>query len=639
MRALLRRVVALAAASAAAACAGATRPQGILLITLDTTRADRLGCYGYDRAETSNLDRLAAGAVLFRNAQAPVPVTLPSHASMFTGAYPPVHGIRYNGMFKLPEASVTIAELLRDAGWSTAGMPAGFPLNADTGIGQGFETYHDMFRGIDPNRFRWDRERPARETTDLGIEFLRRSGEKPFFLWLHYWDPHDPYHPPFPFSGRFRDRPYDGEVAYVDQELGRLFEAAQQAGLWDRLLVVVAGDHGEGLYDHNEKLHAHLVYQSTLHVPLIVKPPGRARPRVVDEPVSLVDVAPTVLDFAAVAGPEMEGVSLKPAVYGRTLRRRDLYFESLAGSLVHGWSPLEGIRRGAWKYTRSSAPELFDLASDPGEIDNRFERERALAFEMEQELQRLEDGWRARPGPASAAFTPVDPAQAEMLAALGYLGGFVTEQRRAGPHPRDRIHLDPDTLAARDLALQGEHEEVLRRLEAVLSQDPGDRYALHGAAMAAANLRDFERALGYTRRLLEIYPEFTPGRILQGEIHVVRGELEKAAEEFRKGLEHRPEDAGLQYRLAVVLYALGRPAESLEIADRMIAKGAELPSFLVQRAACRAKLGDPEGSLASLREAIGRGYRDREVLLKEPLLAPLRAVPGFDEVIQAIPAS
>ena len=630
----------------ALSCGGSREPQCILLITLDTTRADRLGCYGYDGAATPNLDRLAAEGVLFRQAQAPVPITFPSHATMFTGNYPPVHGIRYNGMFRLDESSVTLAEILRDAGWSTAGVPAAFPMTASTGIGQGFEVYRDMFQGSGPpeagaKELPLDAERSASDTSGLGIELLREAGERRFFLWLHYWAPHLPYDPPFPFSARYRDRPYDGEIAYADQELGRLFDALREMGLWERTLVVVVGDHGEGLYDHNEKMHANLVYQSTLHVPLIVKPPGPVRPGVVEEAVSLADIAPTLLDFAGVDGPEMEGVSLEPAVYGRDPPRRSIYFESLAGSLVYGWSPLEGLRRGAWKYIRSPSPELFDLEDDPSEMGNLYQTHRDRAAEMERELLELERQWSEGGTTATATPTPLDQATLERLASLGYVGGFVTEERREGPDPKDLVHLELDTFAARNQMRGKDYTGALERLEGVLAADPTNRHALRMAASAAFLGGEPDRALGFTERALELYPEFVPARILHGEVFVSKGEVDRAAEVFRAGLEYHPHDTGLNYRLAVALYALDRPREAEEIVDRIIGRGVggELPAFLVLRASCLAKLGDGEAALQVLRQAIERGYRGREVLEQEPLLGVLRAVPGFDEVLRAIPGS
>jgi len=623
-----------------ASCGGPPPTQGIVFLSLDTTRADRLGCYGYESAETPNLDALAAEGVLFLQAQSPVPVTLPSHATMFTGTYPPKHGIRYNGMFRLDETSVTVAELLRDAGWSTAGAPAAFPMAASTGIGQGFQEYFDMFAEGPVASRTITAERNAADTTSLGIEFLERSAGVRFFLWLHYWDPHYPYEPAFPYSSSHRDRPYDGEIAYVDLHIGKLFDALKDLDLWDRTLVVVVGDHGEGLYEHNEKMHANLVYQTTLRVPLIVKAPG-ARPREIEEPVSLADLAPTILDIAGVAGPEMDGISLESVIYGKeNPPTRDIYFESLSGSLVYGWSPLEGVRRGPWKYVRSGSPELFDLADDPSEARNVHDVEGDRAAELEESLRAFEEDWQRAAATASTAPTPLSSAEADALAALGYLGGSVAEDARGGPDPRELIHLEIEAFAARDQMAARDYDGALQRIDRILVEDPTNRYALAMAAQMALRMGDYDRALEVTARTLELYPEHIPSRLVRGEVFILEGDLERAAETFRAGLEYSPEDAGLVYRLAASLYGLDRIDEVREIIDPVIDDPANrFPWFRVLRAACRAKRADPSGALEDLRIAIENGYRDRETLETEPVLEPLRAVAGFEDVVGTIPAS
>jgi arylsulfatase A-like enzyme/Tfp pilus assembly protein PilF len=628
----------------AAGCSDDSVPvQGIVLITLDTTRADRLGCYGYQHGATPNLDALARDATVFREAVAPVPVTLPSHSTMFTGLYPPRHGVRYNGMFRLADSSVTVAELLRDAGWKTAGVPASFPLSERTGIGQGFESYHDMFRdlfrggGQGEGDVTVDSERPADEVSRIGVEFLEGAVGRPFFLWLHYWEPHYPYHPPFPFSSKFRDRPYDGEIAYMDHEIGKVFDALQRLGLRDRVLVIVAGDHGEGLYDHGEKMHANLVYETTMRVPLIIRPPGGGS-RVIDEPVTLADLTPTMLDFAGVDGPEMEGISLKSSVLGGQPPRRDIYFESLAGSLTYAWSPLEGIRRGKWKYVRSSGPELFDLDEDPGESRNVESVYEEVSTEMESTLSTMEAVWQALGGNSEPTGTPLDARELEVLASLGYLGGFISEEQRDGAHPKDVIHLESEIFTARRELGSKQFEAAQRRLDALLEADPTNRLALIMAARAAAARREYDEALAYTAKALAIYPDLAPAYILEGEIWVAKGEIETAVKAFRAGLVAKPDDMGLKYRLAVALYAQDRIDESEAIVDETLpGAGENSPTFLVLRAACRAKAGDPDGARSALTEAVAAGYRAREVLEEEPLLEPLRAIPGFGEILETLP--
>ncbi len=619
-------------------CARSPEARGILLITLDTTRADRIGCYGDAAAATPSLDGLAAAGVRFDEAMAPLATTLPSHSSMFTGRYPPAHGVRYNGMFRLHQEAVTVAETLRDAGWATAAVPAAFPVSATTGIAQGFEHYDDVFRAKAAEGERPKQERSAAEVTEAGLAWLGKVGDRRFFLWLHYYDPHFPYQPPFPFSSQFRDRPYDGEIAYMDREIGKVLAWLREQGLWERILIVAAGDHGEGLYDHGEMTHSNLTYQSTLRVPLILKVPGRARPRVVREPVSLVDVGPTLLDFAGAPGlPGADGISLRAAAAGREPPRRALYFESLVGSLVFGWSPIEGIRRARFKLIRSSAPELYDLEADPEEKVNLYANERALAADLEQTLQVELSRLLQDAAATETVAAPVDPEEMERLASLGYIGGTIAPERRGGPNPRDMIRLEGDIVRGRELMLMRDFPGALAVWGGILKVDAGNQTALLNAAVAAARLGRLGEALRFGRELVDRYPESLPGAVLLGEIHVLRKDLGSAVDTFRAGLTRHPGDVGLTHRLSVALLASDRVQEASREIEAALGRGAPEPALLVGRALCRARSGNPEGALEALREAISRGYRDREVLEKEPIVAPLRALPGFQSLLESIP--
>jgi arylsulfatase A-like enzyme/Flp pilus assembly protein TadD len=619
---------------APAGCGTMRETRGIVLVTLDTTRADRLGCYGYAAAATPHLDALARDGVRFEHATSAVPTTLASHATMFTGEYPPQHGVRYNGMFRLGEASVTVAEILRDRGWATAAVPAAYPVAKTTGIGQGFETYMDLFAEPGAEKLPQDAERRAEDVTRLGIEWLRQVQGKRFFLWLHYYDPHYPYEPPFPYSSTFRSHPYDGEIAYVDREIGKVLSA-----LGEEVLVVVAGDHGEGLYDHEEKMHANLVYESTLHVPLIVKAPGGRRGKVVREPVTLADVAPTLLDYAQAPIPaEVEGISLEPAVLGKAPPRRALYFESLTGSLVYGWSPLEGIRRASWKLIRSaSSSELYDLDADPEEKIDVNGREAAIAEDLGTELSRRLEGWGKRGSKAETTDVPMDTEAQIRLAQLGYIGGTVSPERRGGAHPRDKVHLEASIFEAHEAIGASSFEEGLRAAQSVLAEDPANRYALHMATIASGRLGRFEEAERLAHDLVRRYPEYLPGAVALGELQVRRGAFEEAAGTFRAGLIHHAGEPALTYRLALALLAQGKVPEASQIVEAAIAEKEEAPSFLVVRAVCRAKLGDPDGARRALAQAIEEGYRDRTVLESEPLLAPLRRVPGVLDLVGKLP--
>ncbi len=621
-------------------CSGSgNRPTGILLITLDTTRADHLGCYGYETIETPNLDRIAEQGALFQEAVSPVPVTLPSHSSMFTGNYPPVHGVRYNGMFRLGDKSVTVAELLGDAGWTTVGMPSAYPLTKKTGVGQGFEIYRDIFEELDLDTLREmgaDVQRDADVISDQAIEWLRNRARGPFFLWLHYYDAHTPYEPPFPFSSKYPDRPYDGEIAFVDQQVGRVMDTLKMLGLEDSVVVLVAGDHGESLYDHGERGHSNLVYRSTQHVPLILRAPG-ARPGLrVQEPVSLVDVAATILDYAGVPAPPMEGISLRPAAGGAAPPTRSLYVESLSGSLSFGWSPLEGIQRGRWKYVRSSSPELYDLQEDPGELNNLYSLEGGRASDMEAELSALLENWEGSPAKAESTEVPLDPDELERLVSLGYVGGSMTSDSLGGPNPRDLIFLEPTIQYARELQQRKAYVEALKLWREVFQHDPDNRQGLNAAVIAAVHLGRYSEAFRWGRHLVERWPDFVPGYVALGEAYVAAGRLDDAVKVFQRGLELRPEEDPLRYRLAVGNLALGNTARASKLAQEALEDGGEA-YYRILLAACQASEGAGEEAMENLKRALDDGYEQKTLLQTEPLLEPLRRLPGFEQVIAFLP--
>jgi arylsulfatase A-like enzyme len=632
-----RSAVALLAVAAVSCVTGCAKPaRTVVLITLDTTRADHLGAYGFAEGRTPVLDALAGEAVLFEQAHATAPVTLPSHTSMFTGEYPPLHGVRYNGMFHVAEKTVTLAERLREAGFRTAAVPASFPVSRGTGLAQGFEVYRDLFSESKPPPPA-TAERKAEEVTRLGLEWLKAHREERTFLWLHYFDPHAPYEPPFPYSAEFREHPYDGEIAYVDRELGRLFEGMQDLGVWEDAVVLVAGDHGEGLFDHGEEAHADLVYQSTIHVPFLVKAPGMDARRVAD-PVSLVDVTPTVLELAGLPVPAMAGRSLTPLLRGERGEIRALYFESIADSLLFGWSPLEGVRRGPWKYIRSTAPELYHVPTDPGERVDRHATDAQVAADLAAELEQLEASWKGKEE-TTAEPTPLDPQQIALFASLGYVVGAGSETRGEGRNPRDGIHLTKVVSMGQELMDARQYPRALTIWQRLLDEDPKNRFALLQSALAASEMADFEAATRFADRLVEAYPDFAPGTILLGELWIKRGDAVRAAKVFEAGASVHPDDRALTYRWSLALLTTGRVAEARAILDRLVSGAPDNPSLWVARGAARARDGDPAGAESDLEEAVRRGYDDYDVLATEPLLDPLRRLPGYAALADRVKAA
>jgi arylsulfatase A-like enzyme len=617
---------------AAVGCGDEGPARGVVLVTLDTTRADHIGCYGNARAKTPTLDALAGEGARFDQAESAVTTTLASHATMFTGLYPPAHGVRYNGMFRLVSKTPTVAERLREAGFATAAFPAAFPVTAPTGLSRGFDVYRDLFTEPGGKDLPMSAERKAGDVVRLATAWLSGVGDKRFFVWVHLFDAHWPYEPPFPFSAEFSDRPYDGEIAYADRELGTLFEALRAKKMWDGVAVIVAGDHGEGLFDHGERQHGHLAYESTLRVPLVVKPPRGGRAVVVREPVTLADLAPTILDYAGVPLPtDLHGVSLRKAARTGKSARRDLYFESLTGSLNYGWSPIEGLRRGSWKLIRSSVPELYDLGADPGEGTNAIGREPQLVEDLTDRLHTSLTAW-AGIAPGDAAFAP-DRESLARIENLGYVGGTMGGSAKDGPSPASKIHLEGEILQLRDLVNGGAWPEALQTARRILADDPGNRFCLYKGAIAATQIPDLAAARELAGRCAKRYPEFKEGVVLAAQIEIRDKRLPAAIDILRTGLEKSPGDPQLTYPLAVALVSAGRDAEAVPLVDQALAAKDPDPSFHVLRALMRAKAGDAPAAMASLRDAFAHGYRDVETLSTEPALAPLRKVAGFDKAV------
>lgn len=386
-------------------------PPNVVLVTIDTLRADHVGCYGGGPGATPALDALAAEGLRFSNAISPVPLTRPAHASLLTGLYPPEHGVRDNLPGKLDPSIATLASRLKAAGYQTAAFVGSFLLGRGSGFEGGFDVMGDGFAHGLGDRIGARAERRAEEVADEAVRFLA-SARAPFFVWVHFYDPHAPYDPPEPFAGKG----YAGEIAYTDSQVGRLVGALRARGLLDSTLFVATADHGEGLGDHGEDDHGVLVYEATLRVPLIVRGPGIARDRVEGEPVSLVDVAPFLLD----AG---KGRLTAP-------ERKPLYFESYYGNLHFGWAPLRGIREGPKKLIFAPRSELFDLESDPRESQDLSQEKKDVARDLYRKLQKIEER-KVRAAAAS------NPGELERLASLGYVSAPSTKS--TGADPKDEI--------------------------------------------------------------------------------------------------------------------------------------------------------------------------------------------------------
>ncbi len=508
---------------------GAAAGWNVLLITLDTLRADRVGCYGYREVQTPVLDRLAAEGVRFADAVTVTPTTLPAHTSMMTGLYPPRHGVRNNGIYRLAGEYETLAKRFSGGGYATAAFLGAFVLERRFGLATGFDVYDDQI--TNPGGAAGDAlnpQRPGNLVVDPALDWLeshaRTKPERPFFVWVHLFDPHAPYTPPEPFRSHYAARPYDGEVAFTDFQVGRLMDQLDRLGLAQRTVTIAVGDHGEGLGDHGESTHSLLIYESTMHVPLIVHGPGLipAGRVVADRVVSVVDLAPTILELVGLATWPGDGVSL---LAGGADPDRATYIETLAPLLNHGWSELRGLRRHGDKYIDAPTPEYFDLHADPRELRNLwFERPRAAEelsarlADMVAELEGADVG--------GDATLPIDAEARRKLEALGYVGGGATSTFGPRPDPKDMIaRSDAQLGTANSLVAQGRADEAIPLIRELLALTPMDAslWGLLGAAQAAAGQVD--EAIESRARAIELQPHDSGAWVALGNLHYSQGDV------------------------------------------------------------------------------------------------------------------
>lgn len=359
-------LIALGLVATVAASSWHDRPRSVIVITLDTTRADRLSVYGFNNAPMPGLERLAREGVVFDRATSVAPLTLPAHCTLFTGLFPPAHGVRDNADGALSQQQTTLAEILKARRYETAAFVGSTVLDSDRGLAQGFDYYGSVPRGGPSTGPFGAAQRPADLVMNDALRWIEGHDQTSFFAWVHLYDAHRPYAAPEPFRSEFLD-PYVAEIAFADAQIARLLTVLNARHLLDRTIVLVVGDHGESLGEHGERDHGIFVYEASMQVPLIVRAPG-VMARRVSELVSQVDVLPTVLDLLEIPSPPaIDGVSLVPALRGASMPERELYAESMYPTRF-GWSPLRMVRDTRLKYIDAPRPELYDLATDPFEL-------------------------------------------------------------------------------------------------------------------------------------------------------------------------------------------------------------------------------------------------------------------------------
>ncbi len=488
------------------------RDFNFILITIDTLRADRIGCYGFRQVETPAINSFASRGVKFERCIATTPLTLPSHTSILTGTLPLFHGVRDNGGFIVPPELTTIAEIFKEQGYATAAFVGAYVLDSKWGLDQGFEYYFDRF---DLSKFEkislGTVQRPANEVMDQALKWLERNKQKKFFAWIHLYDPHTPYEPPSPFDAKYHNHPYLGEIAFTDTQLDRLWKYLEETGLTDNLFLIFASDHGESLGEHEEAAHGFFVYEEAIHVPLIfVTPFERFQGLSVSQVVSLVDVMPTMLDMAGFIIPaEVQGKSLIPRFFRPNHDDGAYaYAETFYPRFHYGWSELQSFENRRFKLIISPDSELYDLVEDPEEMKN-------LAPVMSKELAHLEDEARrfiARfsQNAYKLDFRKIDEETRERLAALGYVGSFTDSAKLEGKklaNPKDKIGVFNELSRAREIGMSGKAEEAVRAIKAIIAEDPDISDAYFALGNIYFKERNFEAAIDAFEQALERKPD------------------------------------------------------------------------------------------------------------------------------------
>jgi arylsulfatase A-like enzyme/Flp pilus assembly protein TadD len=568
-----------------AGCSQRVDRPSVLLVILDTTRADVLGAYGGEVARTPTLDRLAREGLLFLEAEAQNPYTLGSVATILASLPPDVHGLRGNSGFRLSQGATTLAEVFSEAGYRTAAFVSAIPLRRETGCDQGYETYDDDFSMPYPvydaqylpiREARQGAERRGDVTVARAVEWLDQV-EPPFFLTVHLYDPHQPYDPPPPFQERYRGRPYEGEVAYADSLVGAVLEALRERGWLEKTVVCVVGDHGEAFKEHEEVGHGFLLYETTLRVPWILWGPGIPR-AVVAGPVPLMDLAPTLLRACGLEPPEtFMGRSHWPVPEGDTVRiaEEPFYLETYYPRVTHRWSELLGWRRGPWKFVKGPGSELFRLDTDPGEETNLLAAEPDTARAMEEALS----AYLARAVPAGLGpeRTRPDEETLEKLRSLGYVGEAEAgdEFSVAGwelglPDPKEAIvpwNRRQESRAFYRLALvaydAGQPEDALKWAEQSLERDPEHLDALLVRARSLSALGRLQEAIQVFRDYLEARPQDTAGWIGLGIVWDKAGDVERARAAYAMALQLNPRSPEANFNMGSLLLRTGNEEAAL----------------------------------------------------------------------------
>jgi arylsulfatase A-like enzyme len=573
----------------------------VILISIDTLRADHLPMFGYRGVETPNLDALRRDGILFTNAFAHVPLTLPSHTSVLTGLLPPDSGVRNNIGYRLDPAVPTMESMLHDAGYDTGAAVSAYVLRGGTGLGRSFDFYEDAIENR-PGTPTGSLQRPGTVTAQFARRWIDQRGTKPFFFLLHLFEPHSPYEPPEPFRTRYASAPYDGEIATADAIVGDFLAGLKERGIYDRAIIVFFSDHGEGLSQHGEAEHGIFLYREDIHVPLVVKLPRGARAgETLAHPVGLVDILPTIAQLTgAKAPPRLDGISLLAS----TAERR-IYSETFYPRIHLGWSELRSLENERHHYIQAPRPELYDVQADPAETHNILSDERRLYNAMKEELTHY--------GSAVALPSHIDPEEAKKLAALGYLGSTHLAAGGPLPDPKDRIGEIADMTGAVKLTFEGRDDEAIAAFRAIVARNPKLSDAWNELALTLEKRGRLEEASEAYRSAIDESSELAGELALsRGGILLKLGKLDEAARHAGLGENVNPSGAHLLRARVALARKDYRTAET----EARTAKSAAGNVVVAQALAEQGRLAEALNVIDTTEKADGRDAVRGDVLAR-----------------------
>lgn len=630
------------------------KPPNIVLITLDTTRADRMGFLGSRRGLTPHLDALAKQGVVFTRAYAHVPLTTASHATILTGTYPQYNQVNDFGK-PLAADLPYLPDILHHHGYRTAAFVGSLILDPLDGLAPGFDRGFDYYdAGFRLRRAHEDRyktvERRAGQVVAHALNWLGSNPQRPFFLWIHLYDAHDPYDPPPPYAQRYASFPYDGEIAYVDAALGRLFAALRSQGLYDRALIAVMADHGEAFGEHGERTHGIFLYDETIHVPLLFKLPSEefAGERI-SAPTGLVDVTPTILNMIALQVPgavQGESLLIRMQEARRTMARassaetsggqgtRPIYAETDYPQRAFGWSPLRALREGKYLFVDAPRRELYDRSADPKEVDNLAGKSPAVAGTLAKTL----DDFRARTQSAAKVSTGVDAQQAQKLNALGYVSSASTAASTAknsgkseAADPKDKIEIANQMHSAIMEMEDGHYQAAVPRLQKVLAGDPNMPIAQMQLGTAFTRLHDYRQAVSALEKALVLQPDSGMGHYELGLALFETGDWQGAAPQFEFAVKQAPRWADAHFSLGSVYARIDRVSEAVTELQTALQLNPHHYRANLLLGRILFLQGHPREALPNLREAIAAEPQSREAHL---FLADAYAQLGMEAAAQ-----